>query len=305
MSVVIAKHQLFEYQENEPFLVRNIMLSSKERKGFAENEFAMECYVELNHWHEELELAYIVNSRSFHYIDGVCVEGIPGRLIVTNSESTHNIIQDTAATSKEGLGAVVILIDAKFLEEHFPEYQSIYFINEKTQARPEIRDIIMKLSEYANRTERMSHDVLYAKGLILQLLYYMCEEGTVKRDEFGVNFKKNMERLKEVLTYLEEHYAESISQNQVAQKFYFNAEYFSRYFKRCMGMTFTEYLVRYRLQKARRELVESDKRVIDIAMEHGFSDDRRFINAFKKYYETTPLQYRKQNKSKCGSFLSK
>lgn len=294
MSEAIAKHQLFEYTEDEPFLV--ITPRSTPQGVTSSAHIDGKNYMELNHWHEELEVAYIVNAKSYHYIDGVCVEGIPGRLVVTNSESAHNIIQDNSGVTEECLGAVVVLIHARFLQEHFPQYRTIYFTNEKTQARPEIHDIMMQLVAYANRAVHTPHDVLYGKGLILQLLYYMCEEGTARRDELDVNTQKNIERLKGVLSYLENHYAEPISQAEVAQKFYFNKEYFSRYFKRCMGMTFTEYLVRYRLQKAREALLYSDKRVIDIALENGFSDDRRFINAFKKYYETTPLQYRKQVK---------
>lgn len=295
MSEAIAKHQLFEYQENEPFIV----LEAKDYPPEYRNQMPPDAdeYMGLNHWHEELELAYIVNSRSRHYIDGVCVEGVPGRLVVTNSESAHNVIRDNACVKEECLAAIIILIHAQFLREQFPQYQSIYFTNEKEQAREEISDIIMKLHAYMKRQEKNPHDVLYAKGLILQLLYYMCEEGTARRDEVDVNVQKNIERLKGVLTYIQNHYMEPISQAEVAKKFYFNKEYFSRYFKRCMGMNFTTYLVHYRLQKAKQALLETDKRITDIALEHGFSDDRGFINAFKKIYGTTPLQYRKSVKN--------
>lgn len=289
MSEPIARHQLFEYKEDEPFLVINALALDKNETGMYEAKQL------LHHWHEELEVVYILNGKSLHYIDGVCVEGVPGRLVVTNSESIHNIILEEVPEHETA--AVVLLIHAQFLREQFSQYQTLYFTNERTQAGPEIKDIMMRLSAYADRTVHTSWDSLYAKGLILQLLYYMCEQGTVRRDMVNVNEQKNIERLKGVLQYLENHYMEPLSQAEVASRFYFNREYFSRYFKKCTGMNFTEYLVRFRLGKAKKALVGSDKRVLDVALENGFSDERRLINAFKKYYGITPLQYRKMIKN--------
>lgn len=284
MSEPVVRHQLFEYDADEPFHVFTPPLVARQGDGMA--------WQLLHHWHEELEMVYVLNGRSLHYIDGECVEGIPGRLVVTNCGSPHNIILKNEGIEAVGPGGIVLLIHDRFLAEQFPQYQDIYFTNEKMQARPEIGEIMFRLSGYAEQQTRVPHDSLYAKGLILQLLYYMCEEGTARRHELDINVQKNVERLKGVLSYLENHYHEPVSQAQVAKKFYFNREYFSRYFKKYTGMTFTEYLVRYRLHEAKRRLEQTDLRVTDIAMECGFSDDRRLIEAFKKYCGITPHKYR-------------
>ena len=174
MSEPIAVHQLFEYEANEPFLVLKArgIPSGKSREIQVDAESGMIS----NHWHEELELAYILNGRSLHYIDGVCVEGVPGRLIVTNSESAHNIIQDNSMITEQCVAAIVVLIHRQFLLEQFQMYEEFYFTNEKKQARPEIREIMLQLLAYAERTVHTAHDALYGKGLILQLLYYILDQ---------------------------------------------------------------------------------------------------------------------------------
>lgn len=295
MSEPVVTHQLFEYKKNEPFLVINAQAMIENPRN-NENQVFDGHFLDENHWHEELEIAYIVNGRSLHYIDGVCVDGVPGRLVVTNSGSTHNIIREPAGVKEPCLGAIIVLIHAHFLREEFPQYSKIYFTNEHMEASGEISDIMWKLSSYAERKIYRAHDCLYAKGLILQLLYHMYEGGVIDRDLLSVNVQKNLERLKGVLTYIENYYTEPLTQEEIAKKFYFSKVYFSRYFKQCMGMTFTEYLVKYRLQRARQELLESDKHITEIALKNGFSDVRRFINSFKKYYGTTPFQYRKSKK---------
>ena len=50
-----------------------------------------------------------------------------------------------------------------------------------------------------------------------------------------------------------------------------------------------------RLQKASEDLLSSFRTIAQISLIHGFADERSFINAFKKYYSTTPLQFRKKH----------
>ena len=126
----------------------------------------------------------------------------------------------------------------------------------------------------------------------------MYEEGVTNREHaYDINYLKNIERMKGVIQYVENHYTEPISQSAVAQKFYFSREYFSRYFKKTCGMTFTDYVTQYRLQKAKEDLIGSSASILEIALKNGFSDERRFINSFRKWFGTTPLQYRKKVKN--------
>lgn len=282
MREPLARHQTLEYQADMPFLIINI--TKEQGESF---------YVKNSHWHEDLEMAYSFGCTSRHYIDGVCIRACPGRLVVTNPESVHSILVDEHTPEPDQIEAVVLLIQKRFLEENFPEYQNFCFTNEKEQARPEIRQIMRSLSDYAAQTEHAPMERFLVKGLVFQLLYYMSEEGMESRDN-AAGAGKNRERLKEVLRYVEGHYREPIVQADVAKHFYFTKEYFSRYFKQNTGFTFTEYVIRYRVQMARKDLLSSDKRIVDVALENGFSNEQRFISAFKKYYQVTPMQYRKK-----------
>jgi AraC-like DNA-binding protein len=103
----------------------------------------------------------------------------------------------------------------------------------------------------------------------------------------------NRQRIAKVIAYIEEHYTERISQQEVAQKFGFTKEYFARVFHNTTGKTFMEYVNDYRLDAAKELLSNTNQKVMDIGEACGFADTRGFINAFQRYYEVTPLQYRK------------
>ena len=67
---------------------------------------------------------------------------------------------------------------------------------------------------------------------------------------------------------------------------------FSRAFKREHGLTFREFLVRYRIDKARESLKNPRIRVLDSAFVAGFKDPSYFARLFKRYVGVPPSQYR-------------
>lgn len=285
MREPLIRHQIIEYQPNEPFYAANSMAKN-----------ANDLYVRHSHWHEELEIAYVLQGHYRHYIDGECIQAEPGRLIVTNCESIHRIDACTEAVDDpETPTTIVLVVHNRFIEENFPEYKNFRFTNRKTQTRPEVRDIMLHFSEYAKKQEHLPNEHLYMRGLLLQLLYFLYQEGTVSRnDSASVKRQEQIQPLKEILQYVEHHYREPITQAEVAKEFYFRPQYFSYYFKKCTGTTFMEHLTNYRLRQAKQELLHTHKRISDIARDNGFRDDRSFIRAFKKVCQVTPTQFKKK-----------
>ena len=59
-----------------------------------------------------------------------------------------------------------------------------------------------------------------------------------------------------------------------------------------------EYLIRKRLEKVRKDLLETEKSITDIAFSAGFSNINSFNRLFKKYQGLTPSEFRKETKAK-------
>ena len=76
-------------------------------------------------------------------------------------------------------------------------------------------------------------------------------------------------------------------------KYFVNPSYLSRLFKAETGQAFSKYLVNLRMKKAAQVLENSDLKVSDVAMCVGYNDVSYFIQTFKKYYNVTPEQYKK------------
>jgi YesN/AraC family two-component response regulator len=93
-------------------------------------------------------------------------------------------------------------------------------------------------------------------------------------------------------TFVENHYHEKIYEKQVARLCGMNVSTFSRYFKKEHSMTFRDYLISYRIRKAKELLLRPNTSVTDIAYTVGFHDPSHFTRTFRRNVGMNPSHYR-------------
>ncbi len=103
---------------------------------------------------------------------------------------------------------------------------------------------------------------------------------------------KHMERIKNVLSYMKQNYAEHITLDILAEKADLNAKYLCRYFKQLTGRTPIDYLLYYRMECACEQLIFTDSSITEIALSCGFNDMSYFTKKFRQLKNTTPQSYR-------------
>jgi AraC-like DNA-binding protein len=107
------------------------------------------------------------------------------------------------------------------------------------------------------------------------------------------NKSKKYRALVRVTNYIDEHYTEGISLDEVAGQTGISRYYVSHLFKELMNTTFVGYVNELRLNRAAMLLVTSDKPIIEIASISGFNNLSNFNRAFKMHFGKTPSAYRK------------
>lgn len=105
------------------------------------------------------------------------------------------------------------------------------------------------------------------------------------------------------LVYLMKRHADEILQTDItlsefAETYQKNEKYIGRLFKREMGMSYSEYARERRLEAARTMIVDSNEKIIDIALECGFNNVPYFNREFNKKYGLSPTAYRAKNQDK-------
>lgn len=101
------------------------------------------------------------------------------------------------------------------------------------------------------------------------------------------------EQIRQLVDYIHEHYDQDISLQHCADWLGMNTFQVSRLFKKHTGQNFVDYVIHFRIEQAKRMLIDTDMRIQDIADKLRYNSVQNFIRTFKKTAGMTPGQYRK------------
>ena len=104
--------------------------------------------------------------------------------------------------------------------------------------------------------------------------------------------KEYVEKFLYVTSYIEEHFAEDITLEQVASLAGFSKYHFSRLFRQYTDSSFYKYLNQKRIDYAKTLLADPSQTVIEVALQSGFSSLSAFLRMFKQLNNCTPTEFR-------------
>ena len=100
-------------------------------------------------------------------------------------------------------------------------------------------------------------------------------------------------RLITVMDYVNAHYNESISLSDAASLIALNPEYFCRFFKKNMGITFLEFVNQVRFSHICEDILRTDTSITELLTRHGFTNYKLFRRMFSERFHATPTEIRK------------
>ena len=106
-------------------------------------------------------------------------------------------------------------------------------------------------------------------------------------------------QINRAIDYIEDHLEGELVMDQISQEAGISKWHFQRVFKAVLGETVKEYITRRRLSLAAQELIGTNSKILDIAMNFGFESHEVFTRSFKKLFEISPSELRAQK----GSFM--
>ena len=156
---------------------------------------------------------------------------------------------------------------------------------------------------YTSRENGYEFRVMSLFYEVLYLLVTGYRETEVREKE--IQYSRHLGVLGRITGYMREHYTEDLRLADVAARFGYSPEYLSRMFKKYAKVNFKTYLQDIRTAYAYRDLMNTDKTIAQIAMDHGFSGNRSFTNEFRKRYGILPSDARGRQKAVTEVKMSK
>lgn len=107
--------------------------------------------------------------------------------------------------------------------------------------------------------------------------------------------ERDVRRMQQISAYVMAHYVHKITLGDIATEMGMNRSAFCSYFKRLKGMTFTQFVVQYRLNTACELLKTTRRQVSEICFMVGFNDLSHFTRTFTAMFGMSPAKYRSVN----------
>ena len=131
----------------------------------------------------------------------------------------------------------------------------------------------------------------YHLSAAVHLLGIQCEGGKTKVSQ---QEQIAAQRMKQMLRFVEEHYAEELTVERIADSVALSESACLRSFRQLLGTTPIQYVKQYRIEKAAGLLLTTRLRTGEIGAECGFTDLSYFTKTFREIKHCTPREYRQR-----------
>lgn len=249
----------------------------------------------VHHYHDAYELYLQLDGKRYLFYDNICYTLERGDVAVIKPFELHcaesrdaDYYERYVLNFREDvLSSVLSESELCFLLEringcviHLSEEQTV-----------KLSEYFSRAEEYAKQSGFFSKKLLHTAvfQLVLKILEYTEGSPNVTGNQTEPNIIK-------ALRYIDKHYTENISLDDIAQTVHMSKFYFCRKFHSTTGATVLEYLNNVRLTKVHNLLLSTDMTIDEIATITGFSSAVNLTRAFKKVYGNTPRDFRKLKK---------
>jgi AraC-like DNA-binding protein/quercetin dioxygenase-like cupin family protein len=191
----------------------------------------------------------------------------------------------------------VRVMDFVYLQPSLP--LNVRFGNILKLTDNEMQSIITQVDNMMIELKEQNIGYIHVIGLYMALIFTLLSRKYNQAMTSGLVLKSNKEQsmsnIYRVMGFIEHHFTEEISKEELAQIGICSVRNLSRKFKECTGETVLEFMHRLRVDKSRRLLIETDMKITDIASLVGFNDISFFNKTFKKRMNITPREYREKH----------
>jgi AraC-like DNA-binding protein len=254
------------------------------------------------HWHDALEIVQVLKGSANIGMGDDNLLLKEGDIAITNMGELHRMTGDADNE------ILFLHIDAAFCRSVLPDrYLFIYCCSTYHEAQaPEkygvLKHYIARLVGLLGADPRVADHSTLGK-LLKEMLVYTVYNFDFLRWGFGIDpfDEKRVARLRQMAQHTTSDAEVRLGLTALAAELGVSLQHLSADIKGKFGMSFQELLCYGRCERAARLLLGSDLRIVDIAMDCGFSDAKYLIKYFRRFFHATPSDFRKAHQADSAS----
>ncbi|MDF2540730.1 MAG: transcriptional regulator, AraC family [Herbinix sp.] len=239
----------------------------------------------LPHWHENIEILYIVEGTVTVLSDASSMTGNKDEMIIINSNNVHHI-QTIAEVSKY----YCLIIDRKICEDFGLYTEEIIF-------QRLIKDMLITDKFNAIKDEFTSQKAFYKakiKSMIIDFMICLYRDYIVSESPLSNKLETNkIEIIKKAIRYIQGNFNKNISVTEIAEEAGVSKYYFCRLFKEITDCSTVSFINILRCNNAKKLLQSGKYSVEEAAHTCGFDNLSYFSKTYKKHMGCLPSSSKK------------
>lgn len=252
------------------------------------------------HWHSEFELNLVRSGRGEFFYNDTLYQVSAGDIFIVAPDVLHavypgdsdELIYDALVFNKVMLGTgsndrssaeciMPIVNGSHKLCTRIPRDSADY---------PEFLRLTERIFECVK--ENKPHYDLLMKSCIMQFFWLLeNSDSLIEKGNADISYSNMM---RPSLEYMNDHFAEKISVDELAELVHLSKSYYMWCFKKAVGIGAIEYLTQLRIKAALNLLQTTESSISDIALQCGYGNLSNFNRQFKRIVGCSPNQYRGQ-----------
>ncbi len=244
------------------------------------------------HDHSAVEILLTLEGSVTYKVDDIVYQVRKGEVLIIPPDMQHSLSMGEESSRYLFLFEPEGILSMRDVKTLTPYFHRPFHLRDGSEAHVRIRELLLKLKDVYEKRELMWNTVCYSYLLrVYAILGQRYLNGVRNRIPDGGRIVES-EVITASMTYINNHYKQDLSLEDVAAFAGFSRYYFSRSFKKQTGYSFKDYLCEKRLQVAADLLIRTDKSMKDVAAESGFGSVATFNRVFREKKGCTPTQFR-------------
>lgn len=244
------------------------------------------------HDHSAVEICLTREGTVEYTVDGAEYEIQRGEILIIPPDLPHSLNMGENSSRYLYLFEPDAILGMRDIKAMMQQFNRPFYLHDGSDAHNRIREILLKIQNAYEQKDVMWNTICY--GYVLRMYAVLGQQylprPRVRSGEASHNV--DSEVITAAMGFINSHYHEDLSLDDVAGFAGFSRYYFSRSFKKQTGYSFKDYLCQKWLQVAMDLLIRTNRPMRDVATDSGFGSVATFNRVFRENKGCTPTQYR-------------
>ena len=252
--------------------------------------------MEFQHFHLFYEMMILLSPKAYHLVEGKRYDLVANDIVLLAPSVLHKTEYPPGAPSDRIILTFMLPEPPPGVAVSYADLLSTFTADDPVLRfhREEQKMVFRSLNDIARLSQTDESESTRNLMVHIKFLDFLYELYALKpKSHYLLNVEDDSKgKMYTIANYIHTHYSENISLNTLSEIFYINCYYLSHLFKKVTGYTVVQYIQLTRIKNAQCLLLDTNRKITDIAEATGFPSFSQFNRVFHKFCAMSPTEYR-------------